>query len=134
MSLKVPNQGEQVLIGWIRDRLIAEGMIHLYKAVHVPADVDQVADYEESSFPGYSAQTLDTWLNVALTFEGVAQIVGDVAVFTATDASEEQVFGYFVTDGDDNLLWAEQLPAPVDVGAPGNKVNIVPQFSFHSEF
>ncbi len=89
---------------------------HLFQNDYVPIDPTVLGDLEECDFDGYEAVGFDPADFGTATFDPyVAQIIhGTFLNFTADTviAESQTAYGYFVLDGDDNLLWVERWEVP----------------------
>jgi hypothetical protein len=100
-------------------------VMDLYTNDHVPAPGDEAGDYAVvtvDQWPGYVGAELPApgWTNPSLTNDVASTNQPAPAVWSFPEGiGSFLLYGYFVTDGYGNLLWAEQFPAPVLTAYPG---------------
>jgi hypothetical protein len=104
-------------------------VMHLYANSYSPSYGDGTSNYSEPlGWPGYQAQTLlgPSW-TVAIS-GGITTASYAEQIFTfATCIS---IYGYFVTDSSDSILWAEEFEgAPFNLPATGGQIAITPKLS-----
>lgn len=86
--------------------------LRLYQNNHTPADTDTAASYTEATFAGYAAVALGSWSNAFLNSDNYGETDETTRVFTCTGSSPANtIYGYYITDGSGNLIWAEINPA-----------------------
>lgn len=87
--------------------------LHLYTNDYTPTTTSEVDDFEEATFEGYEEELIDTWGTAYLNPDNIAEIDADVYTFTVTSlAILESVYGYYITDPEDNVISAERRPGP----------------------
>lgn len=85
--------------------------LHLYQNNYQPTKSDTVANYTEATFPGYASVSLNTWGTVYQNGNGDAETDEQIHTFTCTGTSPANtVYGYYVTDASNNLIFAESNP------------------------
>jgi len=85
--------------------------MRLYSNNRVPAETDTIALYTECTFGGYVARSLNAWSIPALNPSNRGQIQHPVVTWTATGGSPQSVYGYYITDKDQNwIYWADRVP------------------------
>lgn len=107
------------------DPLIDTAAYRLFSAGPLPITPDSLeADFTESAFSGYTAQSgspagpvnLPSGLGVGMTAD---------ALFTRNSgATSENVLGYYVTDANDNLIMAEYFDAPIPMENAGDFISL----------
>jgi hypothetical protein len=109
--------------------------LKLYKSnTTPPVDGDVAGNYTECDFGGYVSQVLGTfpassWVSPRATTTAAAQ------VFTASGASANVVYGYFVVDAGGLLVFAERNAAGgVTIGSVGQTYTVTPVMTLRSEF
>lgn len=137
MAIKVVNDGELFLLDILHDVLnnTRPMACHLYKNDHTPADTDDVNDYTEADFAGYSEQFAVPFGDVFLD-SGRARMVGPTLQFTSTDGTPQDIYGIFVTQdvGLSELVYAERFnAAPVSIGVLTLPIFVTPSISLRSE-
>lgn len=103
--------------------------LRLYKNDKVPLDTDDAGDYTEADFTGYDPIPLDSWGNAYLNAGNIAEINEIVRTFEQTGTAVTcLVYGYYVTDVDGDLVWAERNPAgSVNMNATGLTYSVLPR-------
>jgi hypothetical protein len=109
MSLLVPNVGEvQALTKWLNQTLT----LKLYSNNLTPAEGDTAASYTEVAGGGYASKSL-TFANWTIgTAAGVTSAQYTPAqdfTFTGVTNAPGTVYGYYIVDGSNNLLWSERF-------------------------
>ena len=127
MALNVPNVGENKILEALTNKTAPENLVlRLYINNITPADTDTAATYTEAGFTGYSAATLTgaSW-NAA---SAGSITYGSQQTFTASGASTDDVYGYFITQATSGvLMWSERAAsAPIAVRVSGDAVRITP--------
>ena len=102
--------------------------LRLYLNNHVPADSDTVSSYTEANFTGYAAIALTSWGTAFLNGSNLGEIDHPTQTFTQTGTGTTcMVYGYYVTDGSGNLIWAELNSAgPFNMNASGLTYTVAP--------
>lgn len=95
-----------------------------------PADTDTAATYTEASGGGYVAKTLT---NGSFTVTvgndpSDATYAQQTWTFTGALTGNPTVYGYYVVDADNVLLWAERLPASFTPAVSGDQLAVTPKF------
>ena len=86
-------------------------VLRLYKNNHTPAPTDTAASYTQADFTGYAAINLVAWGDAYLNAGFVGQIDEINRTFTQTAVTTTcLVYGYYITDGFGNLIYAESNP------------------------
>jgi len=104
---------------------------HLYSNNFVPTDAMVIGDFTENTFPGYASQSVVAagWSSPA--DDGTCSSTSAASqVYTATGASSQSAYGYYVTDNADGaLLFAELFTGgPVPLSTTGSSVTVIPQY------
>lgn len=109
--------------------------LRLFKNDKVPADTDTVADYTEANFTGYAAIATNAWGNAFLNAGNIAEIDETNRTFTQTGVIVTNlVYGYYVTDGAGNLIFAERNPAgPFNMNANGLVYVVLPRYTYRNQ-
>lgn len=108
----------------------------LFNSNITPAKTDTAGTYtgDEGGFTGYARITLDTWSSVVVASH-VAKITELVRVFTRTGGGTPNIYGYFVLDSLNVLLWAEAFPGgPVAMSGAGQTLGVQPVLTFESKY
>ncbi|MFN4259769.1 MAG: hypothetical protein ACK4RK_10760 [Gemmataceae bacterium] len=136
MTLKVPDDSELILLDVLRGNW-GDLTLRLYQNDHTPSDDDTVADYAEADFSGYDAiPLLEANWSVATTEAGKAMTSYEEQTFEHDGgAVSNSIYGYYVVNAADELLWAERAAgAPLNMAAGGSQIKITPKFTLASEF
>lgn len=135
MPILVPNIGEVRLLRYIiGDTTPSQGLVlHLYSNNKAPAETDTESNYTAPTALGYAPSTLSpsSWSVGTDGSSGTSSALYNNGItFTfGTAASTQNVYGYYVTDTSNNLLWAENFPngQPFALPASGGEIAIRPQ-------
>lgn len=133
MALVVPDQGEVKLLEYIVNKSSASDLvIHLYvDEIDLSAEDFSEEQFEESTAAGYASATLlgANW-NVSTT-AGISAAVYNVSIeFAFTEG--DSVYGYYVTNSDGVVLWAERFPgAPFNLPSGGGEISVRPQLQLN---
>lgn len=135
MAIIIPVVGEVELLKRVLGISVADSdvVIKLYKNDYTPNNGTTVSNFVEPNDSYYEAITVNNsvWEITA----------GDISPATPTSAINqdeespidfifneyEKVYGYFVTNSNGDLLWAERFDAPIDLGQDGGTITIVPR-------
>lgn len=103
--------------------------LRLFQNNHTPDGADVAGDYTEATFSGYAAVALNNWGNAFQNGSDQGEIDETVRIFTCTGPSPSNaIYGYYVTDGSGNLVWAERNPAgPVTINTAGQTYSVLPR-------
>lgn len=94
--------------------------LRLFVNNHAPVHGDTVAAYTEASFAGYAALTPLSFGAPSVDGTGKGTIADASHTWTATGAGLPQtVYGYYVTDPDGSLVYAEANGGGFIIGAAG---------------
>lgn len=149
MSLVVSNEGELRLLRWmLKSTFIGTGTgsgessdfleIGLFKNDFFPVPSMVFGDLTEADFTGYARKEIDRedWAEPVAgsgSDAGKAVITAPDQVFSSSDVSSQELFGYFILDPSDNtLLWAERFATSRTI-ENGQSVTIRPKFTGRSE-
>jgi hypothetical protein len=121
--------------GWktMLDAAVAAGKlarIRLFQNNHVPVNSDTVASYTEATFSGYPGYTALAF--GAAFINGATQGEIDNAAVTWTHnggGTANTIYGIYVTDGANNLMYAEMFGAPVTMTIATNFITYTPKFT-----
>lgn len=139
MSLIVPDKGEIKLLEYLVNRASATDLVlHLYKNNIDPEDGSHGTsgrDFDTQTFveATVGAETLSgaNWTTTQ-TSAGVTAAEYETGI-TFSFSSGESVYGYYVTDTSDNLLWAERFSgAPFELPSAGGDIAIRPKLGLSS--
>lgn len=135
MAAKVPDVGELNLLAMHRTTWGNTLRCHLYQNNVTPADATVIGSFTEATFSGYAYANILNW-TIPATVGGRATTTADAITFTnSTGAVGNAIYGYYVTDSANNLLWAEKDPnAPIGINVTGDNYVITPKFAGSTEF
>ena len=90
--------------------------------------------YTEATGGGYAAKTLTNGSWTVATANDPSDAVYAEQTFTFTGAltTNTTVYGYYVTDADHTVLWAETLTAAFTPANNGDNIKITPKFQLSS--
>lgn len=125
MPLVAPDEGEILLLQYIVNMTAAtDPVLHLYNNTDLTVDeAVTIGDITEASAAGYAAITLTggSWTTTQSVGVTTAEYSEQTFAFT-TGAS---LYGYYVTDTSDNLLWLEEFSgAPFTLPSGGGTIAI----------
>lgn len=125
MPLVAPDEGEILLLQYIVNMTAAtDPVLHLYNNTDLTVDeAVTIGDITEASATGYAAITLTggSWTTTQSVGVTTAEYSEQTFAFT-TGAS---LYGYYVTDTSDNLLWLEEFSgAPFTLPSGGGTIAI----------
>lgn len=142
MNMVMPIEGSVNVIryiGYIWSQVGAKVTYHLYKNDVTPDADTVIGDLTEANFSGYASHTVTGWgyTSPGIDVDSRAVVLGDEN-FTATHnggGTNNDIYGYYVTDNSGGLLWAQRLDSPpIPVDANGKFVTVVPKFTLRSQF
>lgn len=133
MALVVPDEGEVRLLEYIVNKTAPSDLVlHLYvDDVDLSTENFNSESFSESTAAGYSAANLlgANW-SVGTT-DGISAAVYNTSVaFSFTES--DSVYGYYVTNSSDEILWAERFPgAPFNLPSGGGEISVRPQLQLN---
>jgi len=130
----IPNQEKIVMV----DKMTAVGgplagaKCDLYQNDYIPSSISLASSFVVCDFVGYVQPAPITWTPAFLNaLEQAVTTSSAVLVYRPTDATKPQVaFGYYVTDGSGNLVFAERFASSVPLNDIQQSVHLVPTFAF----
>lgn len=128
MASLIPNDAEVNLIEAIVNKTSNSDLVlRLYTNNYTPLETDTVSNYTEASGNGYAAITLtgSSW-SIAEGNPATATFAQQTFTFTGALGN---VYGYYVTRGDGELMWAEKFSSVVDIQNNGDEIKITLQFT-----
>jgi len=135
MSLIVPDDGEIKLLEYLVNRSL---VVHLYQNDIDPADGSHGTsgrDFTSSTFTEVpiSAITLAAVNWTTTQTSGGVSTAQYTSGVTFTFTSGQSVYGYYVTDTSNNILWAERFSgAPFELPVAGGDIAVRPQVGLSS--
>lgn len=126
---------DQILKAFFNDSSPAGGnnlTLRLFVNDVVPAQTGVA--YTEATGGGYAAKTLTngSWTVNPANDPSDATYAQQVFTFSGTLTTNPIIYGYYVTDADGTVLWAERLTAPFTPANDGDHVDITPKFQMSS--
>lgn len=119
--VRVPNEGKLFLLDQLlRTDAVEIGpfTLRLFRTAVTIGDGTVRADMVEANYDGYLPVVMERadW-SAAIVSSDTAQSSWGAGLLTFfTDSGTQDVYGWFVTDQDDNfLLWGENFPLPITV-------------------
>lgn len=137
MPLIVPDEGERRLLEYLVGKTPTGNLVlHLYtNSVDLSTETFTASSFTEaasvntssSSSTGYQAAPLEGANWTASTTAGVSAAVYNTSI-TFTFSNAQSIYGYYVTDTSNRILWAEEFPgAPFTLPSTGGEISIRPQ-------
>mgnify|MGYP003494127470 CR=1 FL=1 len=95
-----------------------------------PADTDTAATYTEANGGGYVAKTLTMGSWTVSIVSNIAQSAYAEQTWTFTGAltGNPNIYGYYVVDADNVLVWAERLDATFTATQNGDILRVTPVY------
>lgn len=95
-----------------------------------PADTNTASSYTECTGGGYAAITLTAGSWTESNVGGIEQVAYAAQTFTFTGAltTNGTIYGYYVVDADNTLIWAEALGSTFTPANNGDTVQITGKF------
>lgn len=126
MTIVAPDSGELKLLEYI----VSAGskILKLYSNDITPSDATVVGDLTEVGVSGYAAATLASVNWTTTQVAGVSSAVYSEQTYTFNTGVS--LYGYYVTDTSNNLLWLERFDgAPREVPADGGTFSLTAKLS-----
>jgi hypothetical protein len=130
MALVVPDSGEVRMLGYIVNRPL---VLHLYtnQVVLEQETFTSSTFVNPPQISGYAAKTLAGSEWTVNTTAGVSSAIYPTGQ-TYSFSTQQDIQGYYVTDGSNNILWAEEFPgAPFQLPSSGGEIAIRPQIQLN---
>lgn len=130
MSLVVADIGaDEILKTYFNNTRPAGGnnlTLKLYTNNLTPLDTHTAASFTEASGGGYAAKTLTngSWTVTPANDPSDAVYAQQTFTFTGALSGNPTVYGYYVVDADNNLIYAELLTAPFTPANNGDNIKI----------
>jgi len=129
MALVVPDEGERKLLEYIVNKTAPTNLvIRLYvNDVDLSGETFTASSFTEANADGYASATLLGANWTVSTNQGVSVAVYNSTVtFSFTDG--QSVYGYYITNTSNNILWAERFSgAPFNLPSGGGDISVRPQ-------
>lgn len=133
MALSMTQTGFQFLGNLLTNNETPEDLeLHLYKNDLAPDSASVLGDFTEAEFSGYSSTVL-TAANWGITAASTTVFLYSEAIIFEADASvtDEDIYGYYVTNTTGDVMWAERFANPPNViNNNGDIINITPRITF----
>lgn len=133
--LVVPNIGKQNMMKTVSGFWTnIPTTIHLYKNNLTPGPATVIGDFQEADFSNYSNKPTN---NPVITFpdgDNRAVSTWDSQTFLKNGATGNTIFGYYVLDNGQNLLWAEKFDASIAMTVDGAFITLTPKLTGKSQF
>lgn len=90
--------------------------------------------YTQAAGGGYAAKALTngSWTVNPASDPSEATYAQQVFTFTGALTTNTTIYGYYVTDADNTVLWGERLIAPFTPANNGDHLDITPKFQMSS--
>lgn len=109
--------------------------IHLFQNNATISATTIVSDLTAATFSGYAYITLSgRTLSVTLDAFSRAFCTWAAATWTKSGATGNTIYGYWVTDNSNNMMWVEKFDVPVPMSSDGAYLVITPRLTFTSQF
>ena len=130
MALLVPNSAEEIIINYILNRDLPEGLvIHLYSNNIIPQETDTITNYVEVSGGGYASigLTAGNWTIIP----GTPTSAEHTEVVWTFNGAVGNVYGYYVTRVTGlELMWAERFSnGPFNIQTNGDEIRVTPRLT-----
>jgi hypothetical protein len=130
MTLRIPNEGENRLLGMQLGKYAAEVFVlKLYSSNTTPSENDSGTTYTELAGNGYAAINL-TAANWTITEGAPTEAVYPQQTWTFTGAAGN-VYGYYIVGATSGkVLWAERFAdGPYNIALAGDAIKVTPKFT-----
>lgn len=136
MAGKVPTAGELKLLAYMLGKTApADLTLKLFINNITPVDGNVVGDFTEMSTLGYALKTLTmaTW-GAASTIGARASIAYPQQTWTFTAGAAVTVYGYYIVDSANVVVFAEAFGAGKVVQFTGDVIRVTPTITLNTEF
>lgn len=134
MSLVLTDRGADFMLRVVFNNVWPAGgrdlTLRLYVNDKTPVDTDVTSDYVEASGGGYAPKTLinGSWTINTANDPSDAVYPQQTFTFSGPLTGNAKIYGYFVTNADGVLIWAERFSVFFQPANNGDSVNITPRF------
>lgn len=136
MALILTDVGadEFLKIVFNNDRATADNHFYLRLFVNNVNPAQSGISYTEASGGGYAAKTLSngSWTVTVGNDPSDAVYALQTFTFTGPLTTNTTVYGYYVTDGDGVVLWAEKFTTSFTPADNGDNIKVTPKFQLSS--
>lgn len=103
--------------------------LKLYCTNVTPADTNTAASYTECAGGGYAAKTLTngSWTVTTANDPSDAVYAEQTYTFTGALTTNPTIYGYYVVDADNTLVWAELFGSTFTPANNGDNVKVTPK-------
>lgn len=135
MAGKVPTAGELKLLEYMLGRTAtADCTLHLYTNNYTPVDGSVLGDFTEMSGQGYASKTLTkTSWGAASTVSTKASSSYAQQTWTFTAGGPATVYGYYIKDSANVVVFAEKFDAGKVVEFDGDVIRVTPTITLQTE-
>lgn len=134
MPLVVPDAGELRLLGYIVNQLTPTDLVlHLYENDDVDLSTEDfnTSSFTEVSDPSYSSAPLIGADWTISSNAGISSAIYNNPI-TFNFAGAASVQGYYVTNTNNEIMWAEEFPgAPFTLPSTGGDITVRPQIQLN---
>jgi hypothetical protein len=104
--------------------------LKLFATNVTPTDASTAASFTEAAGGGYAAKTLTNGSWTESNVGGIEQVAyaQQTFTFTGTLTTNPNIYGYYVVDADNVLIFAETLTAMFTPANNGDTLSITPKF------
>lgn len=138
MSLVVADIGcDEILLKFFNDDGPAGGhdlTIELFANNYTPIQTSTKAAFTAAAGGGYASKTLSngSWTINSANDPSDAVYAEQVWTFTGALTTNPTIYGYYVYDADNTLLWAERFAVSYTPANNGDQLKITPKFQMSS--
>ena len=103
--------------------------LDLYTNNYTPVDTSANANFTVAAGGGYAQKTLDhgNWTVTPGNDPSDAVYAQQTFTFTGNLTGNASVYGYYVKDEDDSVIWAEEFASPFTPANNGDNIKITPK-------
>lgn len=138
MSLRIPNEGLAALLaaGLGSEAASTPLTLRLFSNNKTPATTDTSASYTQVAGAGYAAVPLTAASWVLSSAAALMSAVYPTVQFVFTGATDAPgtIYGWYITDADDDVIGAERLASPPFTPTlNGDSIDVDLVFTFRAE-
>lgn len=126
-----PNEGAKYALECALNKTVQGDLtLRLFENNYTPIETSTYASFTEATFSGYAAKTL-TGANWTVTnADPAVATYSTTQTFTSNAAQTKAVYGYYITKGVSNVVFAELFTgAPYNIVNNGDVVNVTLQIT-----
>jgi len=125
MSNVMTQQGDKIILDALTGAA-APGTLKckLFKNNYTPVVTSLESDLTEANFSGYSSTSPSlTWGAAFVNGDGKGEIDATAKTFTHNGGgTSNDVYGAYITNSADKLIWAEKFAAPIHMATNGDQI------------